>query len=134
MEQVVKSICKHEGFEPIPYPDYLHGWDKPTFGHGLTYITEEESLEIVRRRAIRLDLELHQKVQGYRKMPSEVKQVLIEMAYQMGVGGLLKFTDTLSLLQEGKYKEASREMLDSLWARQTRRRAEELSQQICGLE
>ena len=59
--------------------------------------------------------------------PDDVRDVLVEMAYQMGVTGLLKFKKTLLYVSNRKYKEASVEMLDSLWAKQTPNRAKKLS-------
>ena len=55
---------------------------------------------------------------------------LVNMAFNLGIGGLLKFKTTLGLIQEGKYKEASEAMLDSIWAKQVGARAERLSKQI----
>ncbi len=51
------------------------------------------------------------------------RDVLISMGYQMGVNGLASFSVTLSLISRGDYKQASENMLKSLWARQTPRRA-----------
>lgn len=56
--------------------------------------------------------------------------VLVNMAFQMGVGGLLKFRDTLAHVEAGDYREASAEMLNSKWARQTPERAQRLSIQM----
>jgi lysozyme len=62
---------------------------------------------------------------------SEPRQaVLIGMAFQMGIGGLLKFKRALGSIEDGQYKEASMEMLDSLWAQQTPERAKRLSKQM----
>ena len=62
---------------------------------------------------------------------SEPRQaVLIGMAFQMGIGGLLKFKRMLSAVEAGQYGEAAMEMLDSAWARQTRERAKRLARQI----
>jgi lysozyme len=44
--------------------------------------------------------------------------VLVEMAFQMGVGGLLLFRKFLKALEEGDYERAAQEMLDSKWARE----------------
>lgn len=58
--------------------------------------------------------------------------VLLNMSFQMGVDGLLKFKKTLSLIGDGNYKAASMEMLNSAWAReQTPERAKRLSSQMC---
>jgi lysozyme len=45
------------------------------------------------------------------------QQILIEMAYQMGGRGLMKFKRFLAALKEGNFSLASDEMLDSSWAR-----------------
>ena len=44
---VIESIVKHEGFRSKPYPDPIKGWGVPTFGHGLTHITVDESRRLV---------------------------------------------------------------------------------------
>lgn len=61
----------------------------------------------------------------------EVRQgVLLNMAYQMGVDGLLKFKATLSHVKARQWTAASVGMLDSLWAKQTPERAERLATQM----
>ncbi len=60
-------------------------------------------------------------------MPIEVQEVVLNMCYQLGVTGVSKFRKAISALQDGEWQEAADEMLDSLWARQTPNRAEELS-------
>lgn len=52
------------------------------------------------------------------------RQMALEnMAFQMGVGGLAKFTNVLSLIAQGNFTQARIEMLKSKWARQTPGRA-----------
>lgn len=58
------------------------------------------------------------------------KGVLINMAFNLGVGGLLGFRKTLALIKAGDYAAASVEMLDSKWARQVKGRATRLSRQM----
>jgi len=55
------------------------------------------------------------------------KCVLIEMVFQLGVGGVSKFKKMWSALQEQDYNKASIEMLDSRWAKQTPSRANSLA-------
>ena len=45
------------------------------------------------------------------------------MAYQMGVKGLLSFTNTLKYIENEHYIEAASNMLKSKWATQTPNRA-----------
>ena len=56
--------------------------------------------------------------------------VLYDMAFNMGIGGLSTFRNTLALVKAGKYAEASRNMLQSKWARQVGERAVRLSRQM----
>lgn len=50
--------------------------------------------------------------------------ILISMAYQMGVNGLSGFTTTLGLITQQNYSAAADNMLKSLWAKQTPGRAQ----------
>ena len=56
--------------------------------------------------------------------------VLVGMAFNMGVGGLLAFRRMLTACEHGDYAEAAREMLDSRWAGQVGDRAQRLAQQM----
>lgn len=56
--------------------------------------------------------------------------VLLNMSFNMGVNGLLKFKRFLGYVESGDYNIASFEMLNSLWARQTHQRAFRLSIQM----
>ena len=62
---------------------------------------------------------------------SEPRQaVLINMAFQLGIGGLLKFKRALGSIEDGQYSEAAMEMLDSAWAKQTPARAHRMALQM----
>lgn len=56
--------------------------------------------------------------------------VLVNMAFQMGIGGLLKFKRALGSIEDGQYSEAAMEMLDSAWAKQTPARAHRMAKQM----
>ena len=66
--------------------------------------------------------------------PEEVKDVVTNMCYQLGVSGFSRFKKTIYLLETEQYHEASIEMLDSLWAKQTPNRAKELSEILSHVE
>ena len=55
---------------------------------------------------------------------------LLDMCFQMGIGGLLSFKNTLRFIQQGNYDQAAKNMLVSKWAKQTpnraKRRADEM--------
>ena len=56
--------------------------------------------------------------------------VLINMAFQLGIGGLLEFKRTLGSIEDGQFAEAAAEMLESKWAQQTSTRAHRLATQM----
>lgn len=56
--------------------------------------------------------------------------VLLNMAFNMGVMGLLKFNNTLALIEGNKFEDAAVEMLKSTWAKQVGKRAERLAEQM----
>ena len=60
---------------------------------------------------------------------SDARQlVLICMAFQVGIKGLLGFKKMLLALENGAFVTASNEMLDSKWARQCPKRAKRLAE------
>jgi lysozyme len=62
---------------------------------------------------------------------SEPRQaVLIGMAFQMGLKGLLQFKRMLGSIEDGQYVEAAEEMVKSRWAMQTPKRAYRMAQQM----
>lgn len=130
MNNLLKSIVEHEGFSSKAYPDPLSKGEPFTFGHGLTTITESESLEIVKNRVTSIISALSIKLPYFSNLPEDAKEVLVEMAYQMGVSGLLAFKKTLSLVKVGDYVGASKEMHNSKWAYQTPKRAATLSKKM----
>lgn len=56
--------------------------------------------------------------------------VLVSMAYQMGAEGLSKFNTTLGKIANKDFTGASKSMLDSLWAKQTPKRAARHAEQL----
>lgn len=58
----------------------------------------------------------------------EVRQaVLVDMAFNLGVNGLLGFKNTLESVRTGQYTKAAGQMLQSKWAKQVGSRATRLA-------
>lgn len=62
--------------------------------------------------------------------PEGVQQALANMAFNLGVNGLLSFRQTLELLRARSYAEAAQAMLASKWAGQVGKRAERLADMV----
>lgn len=58
------------------------------------------------------------------------KFVFIGMAFQMGINRLLGFINTLAAARDGHYAHAAELMKQSVWARQTPRRAVAMAHQL----
>jgi lysozyme len=58
------------------------------------------------------------------------QNVLADMCFNLGIGGLLSFKNTLAMVEHGKYEEAAAAMLQSKWATQVGQRAIELSEMM----
>ena len=121
---LIERIGVNEGFRSKPYQCSEGVW---TIGHGLTWITEEESLSILSGRISELHLKLSEDLDWYDRMPPEVKGVIIEMCYQIGYAGVMKFKKMIANMKDINWKGAAEEMLDSLWAKQTPERANRLA-------
>jgi len=55
---------------------------------------------------------------------------LMNMAFQMGINGVMAFQDTLAKVQASDYAAAADRMLQSKWATQTPERANRLAKQM----
>jgi len=127
---LLESVLRHEGFRSKPYLDTL---GVSTFGHGLTWISEGESRTIVQGRLVQAWGELVRAHPFLESAPDAVQRVTVEMAYQLGVSGALRFVKMWTALEKSEYELAAEEMLDSTWAKQTPGRAQELSSLISAL-
>lgn len=135
LEDTLKRIKKHEGFVTEVYKDPL---GNDTVGYGFTIrdlrLPEGVSSTILRILVLDLTLRLHDRFVWFRSMPGVVQSVVVEMCYQLGVRGFSRFKKTIAHLKMKRWREASEEMLDSRWARQTPERARELSRIIASTE
>jgi len=124
-QELVDSIKKHEGFRGEVYQDHL-GFD--TVGYGTKMpLSEKEAAVILTMRLNNMIKNLELKKPFVYQLPREAQNILSEMAYQLGVVGLLNFRRMWIHLRDHDFHNASVEMLDSKWASQTPSRAYELS-------
>ena len=136
-EELKEQIKEHEGFVPRTYKDSL---GKRTIGFGHLCVEPEqwdddkeytrEELERVFDKDFDEALKNAESLIGQRSINFIAKQVIIEMVFQLGIGGVGKFKKMWSALDKEDYGEASFQMMDSLWAKQTPNRAEKLSQKM----
>ena len=129
MNDLLKRIKEHEGFRPDVYK-CSEGFD--TIGYGSAIkdmkMSEEIATMLLEERVAEIFGELERRADWVQSQPTEVQGVIIEMCYQIGISGFLRFRKTISLFKQRDFVGASVEMLDSLWAKQTPNRARRLSE------
>ena len=128
---LIDNIKKHEGFRSTVYK-CTEGYD--TIGYGFAIKDLELDADvcdiILERKLKNLKDRIDNKFNWYKYMPQEIKDIITEMCYQLGVTGFSKFKKTIAYLQNKEWKNASVEMLDSKWAKQTPNRAKEMSNSV----
>lgn len=135
---LLESIKENEGFRSYVYKDTL-GFETIGYGFKVSSLTNEEielnggSIEpmsekvagkILERKVKILSRKVFTALPWLEGKPQNVQDVIIEMAYQLGVVGLLNFKHTLGFIKEGNYEQASINLRKSLLYRQTPRRVE----------
>ena len=128
---LIESIKKHEGYVGVVYKDSL-GIDTIGYGFAIKDLElDADVCDIILERKLKdLEHRIKLKFDWYKYMPQEIKDIVTEMCYQLGVTGFSKFKKTIAYLQNKEWKNASIEMLDSRWAKQTPNRAKEMSNRV----
>lgn len=130
----VDQIKRHEGLVLHAYKDSL-GY--LTIGYGRLVdkakhggISEAEAEYLLQNDVSSVLSVLHRNITFFDSLCIPRQAVLLNMAFQMGITGLLKFKKTLSLIEMGDFDGAADGMLKSLWGKQTPNRAAEMAQQM----
>ena len=134
--KIIDDLKRDEGWSPYAYQDHLGFWtigigflvDKrkgvglplPVAEHWLAYLLDK------------IEADLNARLPWWKTQPEDVKDALLNMAYQLGVDGLLKFTRTLATIKAGDRKLAAEQALESKWAKQTPARARRVAALIRG--
>ncbi len=132
MSRLIEQLKRHEGLKLKPYKCSA---GKLTIGYGRNIedkgISEVEAEDMLYHDIKETESELVSKLTLIMdELNMARRDVLINMAFNMGVSGLFKFKKMLSALTISDYGEASLQMLDSKWARQVGVRADELAEQM----
>lgn len=137
MQELINNIKKEEGVVKenglhVMYFDHL---GNPTIGHGTLIsapggIPDHIAYDLLLWKLNNIMEEMDQHILWWRGEGALRQAALVQMAYQLGVGGLLGFKKMLWCMEHGRYKQAAAEALDSLWARQTPKRARRVALMI----
>ena len=145
-EKFLAQLMKHEGAQRAPdgsHEAYRCPAGALTIGYGhnldanpidgldaLSVISEAQARKILCADVDIFAAALDEKLPWWRELTEPRQAVLLNMAFNMGVAGLLGFHRTLQAVREQRWKDARDGMLASKWAGQVGRRAPELANQM----
>jgi lysozyme len=118
-----------EGYKAMPYKDSK---GLLTVGYGLNLTVPQPEAVWAAALAAKVGIveqEL-QRYDWYQKLDTVRQSVLLDMAYNMGIGGLLHFPHMLAAIAKSDWQTAHDEMLDSQYAKDVGNRAVVLSQML----
>jgi GH24 family phage-related lysozyme (muramidase) len=137
------------------YEDPIHGWKVPTIGvgfnlnrpdapsligsFGLDYnkvrsgqeMLTDDQVDVLYRNDIKNAMkDAKTFLPSFDQQPTQVKTILVDMSFNMGLDRLSTFKNFKKALENSDYPKALLEMRNSNWAKQTKTRAERLSQKM----
>lgn len=131
---LISQLRRDEGEVLHAYKDSLGYW---TIGVGILIdarkgggLTAEESAWLLQHRLDAKRAELSAALPWFKYLDEVRQAALLDMAYQLGVGGVLKFPKMLAALRDRRWAEAESHALDSDWKNQTPERAKRVARQL----
>lgn len=130
-DRLVAQLRRHEGERLKPYRDPL-GYLTIGVGRNLDVngIRPDESALMLANDIDAAERGVSQMLSWFPALDPVRQAVLVNMAFNLGVNGLLEFHRMLAAVEHQQYGQASDEMVDSIWAKQVKGRAIELAAQM----
>lgn len=104
--------------------------EKKAIGDWKRGITENAAYILLRNDIKRCIAQLKKEVDFFPKLDLERQYALLDMCFQLGIGGLLKFKNMLKWIRLRQWKKAAEECLRSEYAKQTQARAKRIARII----
>jgi lysozyme len=130
-DRLRRQLRLHEGLRLDPYRCTA---GKLSIGIGRNLddvgISMAEAFVMLDADIARAERDLDRRLPWWRELDEVRQRVLVDMCFNLGVGGLLTFKNTLAAIHEGDFARAARGMLASRWASQVGRRADRLAEMM----
>ncbi|MBS4773147.1 MAG: glycoside hydrolase family protein [Proteobacteria bacterium] len=146
VEESVQRLSLHEGIRLQPYrcpagyltigvgrnleTNPISAEEERVVGDWRSGITKEAAFYLLRHDINRVTAECRERIPFWKELDDERQYALLDMAFNLGVAGLLKFKKMLAYLGVGNYRQAAVECLASKYAKDTGRRAERIAETI----
>lgn len=128
---IFEQLRRDESDKKFPYTDTV---GKLTIGVGRNLtdrgVSEGEITFMLQNDVQEVQDGLNNALAWYAGLDEARRGVLLNMAFNMGIHGLLAFHKALTFLEAGEYDQAATEMLNSKWAGQVGDRAKRLALQL----
>ena len=125
IDDLKEMLIKNEGMELKPYQCTS---DKTTIGVGRNLsdngITIQEAQMLLANDMDSVFNDLDRNIPFWKSMPYNVRLVLADMCFNLGINRLIKFTRMLEAMEERDFELAGEELLDSTYAVQVKKRAD----------
>ena len=110
------QLIQHEGLKLKPYKDTV---GKLTIGVGRNLtdkgISRIEALDLLENDITEVMRQLDKALPWWKSQSEMRKRALIDLCFNMGIGTLLTFKNTLAAWQKGDYQAAGRGLEQSKW-------------------
>ena len=133
---LINELRRDEGVKDYAYQDSLGYWTIGV-GHLIDKRKGGKMPDVIIDMLLRYDIdekiaELNERLPWWGFLDESSQRVIVNMAFNLGVEGLLKFGKFMDALKDGDRNRAASEMLDSKWAEQVGARATRLATIIRG--
>ena len=129
--KLTNELLRDEGFRRAAYRDHL-GYLTIGIGRMIDKrrgggITRDEAAYLLASDIAEVEAALDTRIPWWRNAAPSRQRALLNMAFQLGVSGLMKFKRTLAMAKRGDWDQAATNALKSRWARQTPTRAKRVA-------
>jgi len=136
--EVTASTGRHVAYDDgsaLPIKPGTHVSGHPTIGYGRLLsagrgLSDSEAEYLLNNDLADVCAGLDRDLPWWRDLPRKPRMALADMAFNLGVPGLMQFDRMLTALRSGDYATAASEALNSLWASQVGQRAQTDAQLI----
>ena len=144
--ETVQRLVLHEGCRLQPYrcsegyltigvgrnleTNPLTAEEKRVCGDYKSGITKNAAFFLLRNDIKRVKQECSEQIPFWDTLDDERQYALLDMAFNLGISGLLKFKKMLSYMGVGNYRQAAIECLASKYAKDVSQRAERIAKCI----
>lgn len=142
----IQRLCIHEGIRLTPYvcpagyktigvgrnleTNPITEEERKVVGDWQHGITKNAAFYLLRNDIARVEKECRQYIPFWKQLDDERQYALLDMAFNLGIRGLLKFKKMLNCMGIGDYRGAAKECLNSKYAKDVGKRAVRIAKTI----